>query len=139
MRKLGVFTVVVLLTYFVTGCGTLKKSEWEERGKLKELERTIVKAIKLLESEKYYDFVKFVHKPEIIAQNTEEDLIEYSKNIGEHAAELIEVYEEILKTEPRYMDYKDGMKPEGVEMTVIFMLEGGFLAFDKVGDKWYQQ
>jgi hypothetical protein len=139
MRKLSVFIVLVLLTYFLSGCGTSKKSEWEERGKLKELERTIVKAIKLLESEKYYDFVKFVHKPDIIAQNTEEDLIEYSKNIGEHAAELIEVYEEILRTEPRYMDYNDGRKPEGVDMTVIFMLQGGFLAFDKIGDKWYQQ
>jgi hypothetical protein len=139
MRKLSVFIVVVLFTCFITGCGTSKKSEWEERGKLKELERTIVNAIKLLESEKYYEYVKFVHKPDIIAQNTEEDIKEYSKSIGEHAAELIEVYEEILKTEPRYMDYNAGRKPEGIDMTVIFMLEGGFIAFDKVGDKWYQQ
>ena len=139
MRKLSFFMFIVLLTTFITSCGPSQKAEWKERSKLKNLESMLIKSIKLLESKKYEEYVKLVKKPSFLAQLSSSEFEEFSRPIEENALAFIEGYKKMLKTEPRFLEYDSGKKPDDIDETVIFMIENNFVAFDKINNNWYHQ
>jgi hypothetical protein len=143
MKKLNFFIVVILFITCIPNYSQTLRANWDKREELKELENAFIKALSLLESKKYDEYTRFIHKPSIIEQNTPEKLEAYSKWIGENASQFIELYTTLLKTEPNYLKYDYGQKPEDIDETVVFMASGswgyGARASDRIGGRWYEQ
>ena len=130
--------IVLIFVVIIYGCNS-KKAEWKDRSKLKNLESMIVESIDLLESKNYDEYVRLVKKPSFLSTLSSSDLKKFTAPIIKNAPALIEAYNEVLKTEPRYMQYNPGMKPDNVDETVIFRLDNSFVAFDRIKDRWYHQ
>jgi hypothetical protein len=138
MKNLNSLIITILLIT-IYGCGSSEKAEWAKREELKSLEKTLVKSIKLLESKEYEKCVKLLNKPSFISQLSSPELDRIVKGVEKNNLALIEAYKKLLKTEPRIMDYDPGKKPANVDETVIFIVDNNFVAFDRIGYKWYQQ